>query len=222
MRRLWLRMRPLSSRDVPLLRGRCACGGVTIDVKSVTPSHAPAYCHCNTCRRDARRGVRARSRLPNGRRRRDRRDGVVPLVAAFRAQTVCDVRRAARCTTSSAPCSCRPRSSRRRARRRRTLSRRRCKTVLRAAHRRRRFDGGRARNTIAAFRRQHQPPFSTAAGAVSGRRVLQMHGAMPPGRGRASQKTPAATKAETKSETAGTTAGTTAGRRQGRRRPRRP
>ena len=50
MRRLWLRMRPLSSRGTPLLRGRCACGGVTIDVKSVTPSHAPAYCHCNTCR----------------------------------------------------------------------------------------------------------------------------------------------------------------------------
>ena len=50
MRRLGLRMRALSSRDVPL-RGRCACGGVTLDVtRHVVPSHAPAYCHCNTCR----------------------------------------------------------------------------------------------------------------------------------------------------------------------------
>lgn len=50
MRRLGLRMRALSSRDVPL-RGRCACGGVTLDVtRHAVPSHAPAYCHCNTCR----------------------------------------------------------------------------------------------------------------------------------------------------------------------------
>ena len=49
MRRLWLRMRPLSSRGTPLLRGRCACGGVTIDVKSVTPSRHFERRRCATC-----------------------------------------------------------------------------------------------------------------------------------------------------------------------------
>ena len=95
--------------------------------------------------RDARRGVRARSRLPNGRRRRDRRDGVVPLVAAFRAQTVCDVRRA---RWRRAP------QARRRVRADRALrgagraaagtSRADDALVLRAAHRRRRLRRRRA------------------------------------------------------------------------------